>query len=213
MRFTWDPPYHVDATKFARAFWSDPTPFETGVRERRCHSAGRETRAVATRFGPLRQDWPAHRSKSLADLAGAQCSTGAARRTIAPRSTPRGTSPRRRRPPLRSATPGIVRHLRRRVLQQQCGLDREHHVAGERASLRLVVAVVRSETPLQSVRHGTKALIGLGGGADFLEQDGDFPGTRPSTRSTSRHITLPAPSQIEFSGISREIRGRALSST
>src|SRR5271166_1453490 len=33
MRFTWNRPYHVDASKFARAFWSDPTPFETGMRE------------------------------------------------------------------------------------------------------------------------------------------------------------------------------------
>jgi nucleoside-diphosphate-sugar epimerase len=33
MRFTWDRPYHVDAAKFAKAFWADPTPFETGVRE------------------------------------------------------------------------------------------------------------------------------------------------------------------------------------
>ena len=31
MRFTWDRPYRVDATKFAKAFWSDATPFETGV--------------------------------------------------------------------------------------------------------------------------------------------------------------------------------------
>jgi nucleoside-diphosphate-sugar epimerase len=31
MRFTWDRPYHVDATKFARRFWSDATPFEVGV--------------------------------------------------------------------------------------------------------------------------------------------------------------------------------------
>jgi nucleoside-diphosphate-sugar epimerase len=33
MRFTWDRPYRVDATKFAKAFWSDATPFETGVRK------------------------------------------------------------------------------------------------------------------------------------------------------------------------------------
>ncbi|MGA9846118.1 MAG: NAD-dependent epimerase/dehydratase family protein [Roseiarcus sp.] len=33
MRFTWDRPYRVDASKFAKAFWSDATPFETGVRE------------------------------------------------------------------------------------------------------------------------------------------------------------------------------------
>jgi nucleoside-diphosphate-sugar epimerase len=33
MRFQWDRPYHVDATKFASAFWSDATPFETGARE------------------------------------------------------------------------------------------------------------------------------------------------------------------------------------
>lgn len=29
--FTWDRPYVVDASKFARRFWSDVTPFETGV--------------------------------------------------------------------------------------------------------------------------------------------------------------------------------------
>jgi len=33
MRFQWDRPYRVDASRFASAFWSDPTPFETGVRE------------------------------------------------------------------------------------------------------------------------------------------------------------------------------------
>jgi nucleoside-diphosphate-sugar epimerase len=31
MRFTWNRPYHVDATKFARRFWSDATPFEFGI--------------------------------------------------------------------------------------------------------------------------------------------------------------------------------------
>ena len=29
--FTWDRPYQVDAGKFTRRFWSDVTPFETGV--------------------------------------------------------------------------------------------------------------------------------------------------------------------------------------
>jgi nucleoside-diphosphate-sugar epimerase len=33
MRFQWDRPYHVDASRFATAFWSDATPFETGVHE------------------------------------------------------------------------------------------------------------------------------------------------------------------------------------
>jgi nucleoside-diphosphate-sugar epimerase len=33
MRFQWDRPYRVDASKFAAAFWSDATPFETGVPE------------------------------------------------------------------------------------------------------------------------------------------------------------------------------------
>ncbi len=33
MRFQWDRPYHVDASRFAAAFWSDATPFETGVPE------------------------------------------------------------------------------------------------------------------------------------------------------------------------------------
>jgi nucleoside-diphosphate-sugar epimerase len=32
MSFTWDRPYHVDATKFANRFWSDATPFESGAR-------------------------------------------------------------------------------------------------------------------------------------------------------------------------------------
>lgn len=31
MRFTWNRPYHVDASKFGRRFWSDATPFETGI--------------------------------------------------------------------------------------------------------------------------------------------------------------------------------------
>jgi nucleoside-diphosphate-sugar epimerase len=33
MRFQWDRPYRVDASKFAKAFAFDVTPFETGVRE------------------------------------------------------------------------------------------------------------------------------------------------------------------------------------
>ncbi len=32
MSFTWDRPYHVDASKFAARFWSDATPIETGAR-------------------------------------------------------------------------------------------------------------------------------------------------------------------------------------
>ncbi|MDP3492140.1 MAG: NAD-dependent epimerase/dehydratase family protein [Hyphomonadaceae bacterium] len=31
MRFTWNRPYRVDATKFASRFWSDATPFEVGI--------------------------------------------------------------------------------------------------------------------------------------------------------------------------------------
>ncbi len=31
MSFTWNRPYHVDATKFSRRFWSDATPFEVGI--------------------------------------------------------------------------------------------------------------------------------------------------------------------------------------
>ncbi|MBY0519230.1 MAG: epimerase, partial [Sphingomonas sp.] len=31
MRFQWDRPYHVDATKWTRRFWSDVTPFDEGV--------------------------------------------------------------------------------------------------------------------------------------------------------------------------------------
>lgn len=31
MRFRWNRPYHVNASKFSRRFWSDVTPFEQGV--------------------------------------------------------------------------------------------------------------------------------------------------------------------------------------
>jgi nucleoside-diphosphate-sugar epimerase len=33
MRFQWDRPYRVDASRFAAAFWSDATPFEAGIPE------------------------------------------------------------------------------------------------------------------------------------------------------------------------------------
>jgi len=33
MRFQWDRPYRVDASRFAAAFWPDATPFETGIPE------------------------------------------------------------------------------------------------------------------------------------------------------------------------------------
>jgi hypothetical protein len=33
MRFQWDRPYRVDASRFGAAFWSDATPFESGVRD------------------------------------------------------------------------------------------------------------------------------------------------------------------------------------
>ena len=33
MRFTFDRPYRVDASKFAKTFWADATPFEDGVRK------------------------------------------------------------------------------------------------------------------------------------------------------------------------------------
>ena len=31
MRFAWDRPYRVDASKFAARFWADPTPFDVGI--------------------------------------------------------------------------------------------------------------------------------------------------------------------------------------
>ena len=33
MLFQWDRPYRVDASRFAKRFWSDVTPFEVGARE------------------------------------------------------------------------------------------------------------------------------------------------------------------------------------
>ena len=32
MRFLWDRPYLVDGSKFAKTYWSDVTPFDTGLR-------------------------------------------------------------------------------------------------------------------------------------------------------------------------------------
>ncbi len=54
MRFLWNRPYHVDAAKFAKAFWSDPTPFESGVRETvlSFRPGTQENRRDAVRSGP-----------------------------------------------------------------------------------------------------------------------------------------------------------------
>ena len=54
MRFTWNRSYQVDATKFAKAFWSDATPFETGVPETALsfRPATQERRRDAVRSGP-----------------------------------------------------------------------------------------------------------------------------------------------------------------
>lgn len=60
MRFTWNRPYHVNATKFARRFWSNATPFEVGIPaavrsypsvqpEARQESRGRTPAATAAR--------------------------------------------------------------------------------------------------------------------------------------------------------------------
>jgi nucleoside-diphosphate-sugar epimerase len=48
IRFTWNRPYHVDGSKFAKAFWADVTPLETGVRE-----TALSFRAAAARSGTL----------------------------------------------------------------------------------------------------------------------------------------------------------------
>jgi hypothetical protein len=32
MRFQWDRPYLVDASRFSKRFWGDATPFDDGVR-------------------------------------------------------------------------------------------------------------------------------------------------------------------------------------
>jgi nucleoside-diphosphate-sugar epimerase len=44
MRFQWDRPYHVDASRFKATFWADATPFETGIPE-----TARAFRAALTR--------------------------------------------------------------------------------------------------------------------------------------------------------------------
>lgn len=56
MRFQWDRPYRVDASKFAKAFWSDATPFETGV-----PAAALSFRPAAAVTGPSVKPAPATR--------------------------------------------------------------------------------------------------------------------------------------------------------
>ena len=59
MRFTFDRPYHVDSSKFAKTFWSDATPFEEGVHKTalafrvaaQTGAANPEYRATAPAFG------------------------------------------------------------------------------------------------------------------------------------------------------------------
>lgn len=53
MRFTWNRPYHVDSSKFAKRFWGDATLSEVGVRETvmsfrdEARPASRQQRAIA----------------------------------------------------------------------------------------------------------------------------------------------------------------------
>jgi nucleoside-diphosphate-sugar epimerase len=49
MSFTWNRPYHVDSTKFARRFWSDATPFEVGARVTALAFGAVETAPVSMR--------------------------------------------------------------------------------------------------------------------------------------------------------------------
>jgi nucleoside-diphosphate-sugar epimerase len=50
MRFTWNRPYDVDASKFAHRFWSDATPFEAGIPEAiRAFCAGHVTQQEKSR--------------------------------------------------------------------------------------------------------------------------------------------------------------------
>lgn len=50
MRFTFDRPYYVDASKWKRRFWSDVTPFETGAAETARAFAARAGRSVSTKL-------------------------------------------------------------------------------------------------------------------------------------------------------------------
>lgn len=62
LRFTWNRPYHVDATKFGRRFWSDATPFEVGI-------------PAAIRSFPAAETKPAKATKSRGHAPAATTAT------------------------------------------------------------------------------------------------------------------------------------------
>ena len=62
MSFTWNRPYHVDATKFGRRFWSDATPFEVGI-------------PIAIRSFPAAEAKPAKTTKSRGHTPAATTAT------------------------------------------------------------------------------------------------------------------------------------------
>ena len=86
------------------------------------------------------------------------------------------------------------------MLLQQRRLHHQRHVARQPARLRFVGGAVdaRGQTRGQAVEGG----IGAARGLQFVHQR---VGHRPvrSARSRSSAMMLPAPSQIELSGISR----------
>ncbi len=101
------------------------------------------------------------------------------------------------------------------MAHEQRALQRErhvlHHAAGAHLD-RLGVGELRAQPRGERVQ----ARVGAGRLVDLVEerlQEPSPPAPRPSARSTSSAMTLPEPSQIEFSGISRYSRGMPDSST
>lgn len=59
MRFTWNRPYQVDATKFGKRFWSDATPFEVGIPETiRSYPAAQPKQATSRGHAPAAKATP-----------------------------------------------------------------------------------------------------------------------------------------------------------
>ena len=173
-------------------------------------SSGRMPRSPTEtgRGEALLDQLPVARMRLHRDAPQARC--GVARANSASTSTPRGRCRRPARRPQATADEGVG-HRGVAGFQQQLGLQGDRHVLGELAGAVLDVGGVgEGRLEVADVRGETGVAMAV---AQFGEQRVEHPGSFDRARSTSRHCTLPEPSQIEFTGASRYSRGRMVSST
>ena len=105
-----------------------------------------------------------------------------------------------------------VRDGGRRVLDQQRRLPQPGQPGGDAAGLDLGLRRVgQAGAPLR--QRGVVVAVLAGGRVQLARQRGHASGSRCSARSTSSAMTLPEPSQTEFTGVSRYSLGMGPSST